>query len=270
MTHKPRLQVGSDPEAIREIFMADADLQGGEAAAWLIGPVLGWNSLVLLDGERYRRDRRLMMPTLHGERLHLYARTIREATDPKAGDVDERTADELTVVAGDREQPEIEGARGGAQHALGRFFDVVAQAKGAPKVAAGARRNQPELGPLSDRAVGFEVTLHRVVQRAVAADEHHARNAIASRISDQAPGVPGAFGVDDLGRYADLRVHHPSLHGMRHAGRHGRDRHVTHDREGALGRCSQHEAHIHPEGREDTGRKGFQSIGGNGFHVRAS
>jgi cytochrome P450 family 110 len=80
--YQPRMVVFSDPEAIREIFMADPDdLQGGEAAAWLIGPVLGWNSLVLLDGNRYRRDRRLMMPTLHGERLHLYARTIREATD---------------------------------------------------------------------------------------------------------------------------------------------------------------------------------------------
>jgi cytochrome P450 len=78
--------VFSDPEAIREIFTADPDdLQGGEAAAWLIGPVLGWNSLVLLDGDRYRRDRRLMMPTLHGERLHVYAHTIREATDRALG-----------------------------------------------------------------------------------------------------------------------------------------------------------------------------------------
>ena len=79
---QPRMVVFSDPEAIREIFMADpADLQGGEAAAWLLGPILGWNSLVVLDGDRYRRNRRLMMPPLHGERMPLYARTVREITD---------------------------------------------------------------------------------------------------------------------------------------------------------------------------------------------
>jgi cytochrome P450 family 110 len=79
---QPPMVVFSEPDAIREIFLADpSDLQGGEPASWLLGPVLGWNSLVVLDGERYRRNRRLMMPTLHGERLHLYARTIREITD---------------------------------------------------------------------------------------------------------------------------------------------------------------------------------------------
>ena len=79
---QPPMVVFSEPDAVREIFHADpSDLQGGEPASWLLGPVLGWNSLVVLDGEHYRRNRRLMMPTLHGERLHLYARTIREITD---------------------------------------------------------------------------------------------------------------------------------------------------------------------------------------------
>jgi cytochrome P450 family 110 len=79
---QPPMVVFSDPDAIREIFLADpSDLQGGEPASWLLGPVLGWNSLVVLDGEPYRRNRRLMMPTLHGDRLHLYAHTICEITD---------------------------------------------------------------------------------------------------------------------------------------------------------------------------------------------
>jgi cytochrome P450 len=79
---QPPMVVFSDPDAIREIFLADpSDLQGGEPASWLLGPVLGWNSLVVLDGEPYRRNRRLMMPTLHGDRLRHYASTIREITD---------------------------------------------------------------------------------------------------------------------------------------------------------------------------------------------
>jgi cytochrome P450 len=80
--YQPRMIVFSQPEAIREIFTAEPDsLVGGEAAAPLLGPILGWNSLVLLDGARYRHDRRLMMPTLHGERMNLYARTMRTVTD---------------------------------------------------------------------------------------------------------------------------------------------------------------------------------------------
>src|SRR5262249_35747155 len=79
---QPRMVVFSDPDAVRDIFTADADdVLGGAAAVELLGPILGWNSLVLLDGIRYRRTRRLMMPTLHAERMHHYASIMRRLTD---------------------------------------------------------------------------------------------------------------------------------------------------------------------------------------------
>jgi len=84
-------------------------------------------------------------------------------------------------------------------YALCRFFDHVGQAEGAPKVAARARRNEPKVRTLRDLAVCFEVTLHGVVEGAVTAHQHHAPHPLAPRVSEQAPGVAGAFGVDDFG-----------------------------------------------------------------------
>jgi cytochrome P450 len=81
----PRMIVFSDPESIRDIFMAEpGELVGGEAAAELLGPILGWNSLVILDGAKYLRDRKLMMPPLHHERIPLYAQTIMQIADEAA------------------------------------------------------------------------------------------------------------------------------------------------------------------------------------------
>src|SRR5216117_1496023 len=74
--------VCTDPEAIKDIFTADGDdLRSGEANAPILGPILGWNSILLLDGERHSRERRLMSPPFHGERMHVYGRLMREIAD---------------------------------------------------------------------------------------------------------------------------------------------------------------------------------------------
>jgi cytochrome P450 family 110 len=71
----------SDPEAIREIFTADAeDLRAGEANV-IIEPLLGAHSLLLLDGSRHLRQRRLLLPPFHGERMQAYGETMRDITD---------------------------------------------------------------------------------------------------------------------------------------------------------------------------------------------
>src|SRR5262249_10778985 len=72
----------TDPEAIKEIFTGDrAELRAGEAAGPILGPIIGWHSILLLDGERHHRERRLMAPPLHGERMHVYGRLMREIAD---------------------------------------------------------------------------------------------------------------------------------------------------------------------------------------------
>ncbi|TMA30672.1 MAG: cytochrome P450, partial [Deltaproteobacteria bacterium] len=47
----------------------------------ILGPILGRKSVLVLDGARHRRERRLLMPPFHGERMHLYGLTMREITD---------------------------------------------------------------------------------------------------------------------------------------------------------------------------------------------
>lgn len=71
----------SDPEALEQIFTADSKyLKSGEGN----GPLrflLGENSLMLLDGDRHQRQRQLLTPPFHGDRMRAYGQDIRTITD---------------------------------------------------------------------------------------------------------------------------------------------------------------------------------------------
>jgi cytochrome P450 len=68
----------SDPEQLKDVFRAAPDrLRAGEANVAL-EPVLGNRSVLLLDGQEHIRQRRLMLPPFHGERLRAYERLIEE------------------------------------------------------------------------------------------------------------------------------------------------------------------------------------------------
>jgi cytochrome P450 len=70
-----------DPAPVKELFQGPHDqLHAGEANA-LLGPVLGQRSVLLLDGAEHLRHRRLMLPHLHGQRMHAYGHAITGATD---------------------------------------------------------------------------------------------------------------------------------------------------------------------------------------------
>jgi cytochrome P450 len=70
-----------DPELVKELFRGSGDqLHAGEANA-LLGPILGARSVLLLDGAEHLRQRRLMLPPFHGQRMLSYADTVRESTD---------------------------------------------------------------------------------------------------------------------------------------------------------------------------------------------
>jgi cytochrome P450 len=71
----------SDPEAVREIFTADVDDARAGEANTVVEPLLGTRSLLLLDGSRHLRERRLMMPPFHGERMQAYGEVMRDITD---------------------------------------------------------------------------------------------------------------------------------------------------------------------------------------------
>lgn len=71
--------VSGHPDGARELFAAPPDafepLQSNP-----VEPLLGAHSLLLLSGERQRRERKLMTPPFHGERMRAYGAIIRERT----------------------------------------------------------------------------------------------------------------------------------------------------------------------------------------------
>jgi cytochrome P450 len=69
------------PAGVKQVFRASPDqLRAGEANAPL-GPVLGERSVLLLDGAEHLRQRKLMLPPFHGERMREYESVMREASD---------------------------------------------------------------------------------------------------------------------------------------------------------------------------------------------
>ena len=76
MPMNPPFVVFSDPEAVKDIFTGNPDqLRAGEAA-FILESVLGEHSLLLLDGQKHLRERRLMLPPFHGERMRSYGEAM--------------------------------------------------------------------------------------------------------------------------------------------------------------------------------------------------
>ncbi len=68
------------PEEVRAVFTASPEvLHAGESNAPL-GPLLGERSVLLLDGAEHLRQRRLLLPPFHGERMRSWETVIERAT----------------------------------------------------------------------------------------------------------------------------------------------------------------------------------------------
>ena len=70
----------SNPQAIQQIFTADASLFKSGSGSQVMQPLVGDNSLLLMDGAGHMQQRKLLMPTFHGERMKAYGETINEIT----------------------------------------------------------------------------------------------------------------------------------------------------------------------------------------------
>lgn len=70
----------SHPQAIQEILTADARLFDAGRANGILMPLVGDNSILLLDGDRHKQERKLLMPPFHGDRMPTYGKLIVEIT----------------------------------------------------------------------------------------------------------------------------------------------------------------------------------------------
>jgi cytochrome P450 len=72
--------VVAHPDLVKQIFTGDPEVYHAGEANRMVGPVVGDRSVLLLDGREHHRQRKLLVPPFHGERLAVYAGAIREAT----------------------------------------------------------------------------------------------------------------------------------------------------------------------------------------------
>ncbi len=126
--------VTSDPDAIKQVFTGDPRLLHAGEANRILLPVLGPSSVLLLDDGSHLRQRKLMLPAFHGERMQRYGDLMAEVA---AQEIERWPIGEpyklrprmqamtleiiLRAVFGVSEGPRLERLR----HELRRLLDIV-------------------------------------------------------------------------------------------------------------------------------------------------
>jgi len=70
----------SNPDAVKQIFTGDPAIYFAGQGNDILRPFLGDYSVLLLDGAEHLRQRRLLLPPFHGERMLAYADVMRDVT----------------------------------------------------------------------------------------------------------------------------------------------------------------------------------------------
>src|ERR1700691_3950788 len=78
--HLPQAPQGvvvvSDPLAVKDAFGLGKDEAHAGKANMVLKPLVGEHSLLLLDGAEHLRQRKMILPAFHGERMHAYGLTM--------------------------------------------------------------------------------------------------------------------------------------------------------------------------------------------------
>jgi cytochrome P450 family 135 len=75
-----QLVLVSDPDAVKTVFTAPPDVAPSGAGNSPVAPVMGPHSVIVLTGPEHMRQRKLLLPPFHGERMREYESVIVEAT----------------------------------------------------------------------------------------------------------------------------------------------------------------------------------------------
>lgn len=75
------LVVLADPEDVRTVFTGPAEVMHAGEANIVLEPIVGSNSVLLLDEGRHLRERRLLLPPFHGDRMRRYGEIMDEAVE---------------------------------------------------------------------------------------------------------------------------------------------------------------------------------------------
>jgi cytochrome P450 len=75
-----KLVLISDPEAVKTVFTAPPEVAPSGAGNSPVASVMGPSSVIVLTGPEHMRQRKLLLPPFHGERMREYEEAIVEAT----------------------------------------------------------------------------------------------------------------------------------------------------------------------------------------------
>jgi cytochrome P450 len=75
-----KLVMFSDPDAVKAVFTAPADVAPSAAGSSPVAPVVGTSSVLVLTGPEHMRQRKLLLPPFHGDRMREYEDVIVQAT----------------------------------------------------------------------------------------------------------------------------------------------------------------------------------------------
>jgi cytochrome P450 len=71
----------TDPEQVKQIYTAPADVLHPGEGARVLEPLVGANSVILLDGAAHLEQRKLMLPSFHGERIERLTGLVEEVAE---------------------------------------------------------------------------------------------------------------------------------------------------------------------------------------------
>jgi cytochrome P450 len=156
----------SDPDVVQEVFKGDPRLLHAGEANEILLPLVGRHSVLQLDEAPHMRERKLMLPAFHGERMTRYGDLMREAAErelerwPQGEPIQLRPRMQavtleviIRAVFGFREQERIELAHERLTHVLDITTDwrsMLALAILGPRRVYEWRYFQRELDPVNE------------------------------------------------------------------------------------------------------------------------
>ena len=85
----------TDPAEVKQVFMAPPDVLWPGRGARILEPIVGTNSVILLDEAAHMEQRKLMLPAFHGERMERLTDLLTEVTAEEVAAIPRDTSVEL-------------------------------------------------------------------------------------------------------------------------------------------------------------------------------
>jgi len=76
----------ADPAAIKQVFTGDPKIFHAGEGNQILAPILGKNSVLVLDEKPHMSQRKLLLPPFHGTRMQGYEQTMREIAEREIAD----------------------------------------------------------------------------------------------------------------------------------------------------------------------------------------